>query len=78
MLRGRNYIHNYKHIILNKHVSLKLSLTFFDSAVSPMATFSLAVLPLGKNANTQPYTQRAMAKYHAKNARLITVDSNLR
>ena len=32
--------HKYKSIILNKHVSLKLSLKLFDSVVSPTATFS--------------------------------------
>eukprot|EP00435_Cladocopium_sp_Y103_P027156 s884_g6.t1 len=38
----------YKQIILNKHVSLKLRLNFFDHVVSPTAMFGIATLPLTK------------------------------
>ena len=40
--------HKYKHVIVNKHVSLKLRLKLLDSVGSQTAIFGLAVLPLTK------------------------------
>ena len=30
-----NKFHKFKHILLNKHISLRLRLKFFDSVISP-------------------------------------------
>ena len=43
-----NKFHKYKHILLNKHVSLVLRLKLFDAVVSPAMLFGLATLPLTK------------------------------
>ena len=43
-----NKFHKYKHILLNKHVSLVLRLKLFDAVVSPAMLFGLATLPLAK------------------------------
>ena len=41
-------IHKYKHILLNKHVSLFCGLKLFDAVVFPAMLFGLATLPLTK------------------------------
>ena len=38
----------YKHVLLNKHISLVLRLKLFDAVVSPAMLFGLATLPLTK------------------------------
>ena len=43
-----NNFHKYKHILLNKHVSLVLRLKLFDALVSPAMFFGLATLPSTK------------------------------
>ena len=43
-----NKFHKYKHMLLNKHVSLVLRLKLFDAVVSPAMLFGLATLPLTK------------------------------
>lgn len=44
-----NTFHTYKHILLNKFVSLLLRLELFDAIVSPAMLFGLATLPLTKS-----------------------------
>ena len=44
-----NKFRKYKHILLNKHVSLVLRLKLFDAVVSPAMRFGLATLPLTKS-----------------------------
>ena len=43
-----NKFHKYKHILLNKHISLVLRLKIFDAVVSPAMLVGLATLPLTK------------------------------
>ena len=43
-----NKFQKYKHVLLNKHISLVLRLKFFDAVVSPAMLFGLATLPLTK------------------------------
>ena len=43
-----NKFHKYKHVLLNKHISLVLRLKLFDTVVSPAMLFGLATLPLTK------------------------------
>lgn len=38
--------HKHKHVLTNRHVSLKLRLRFFDTVISPAILFGLASLPL--------------------------------
>ena len=40
--------YQHKLILLNKHVSLRLQLKFFEAIVFPIATFGLASLPLAQ------------------------------
>ena len=47
-LRPAFVISQYKHILLNKHVSLVLRLKLFEAMVSPAMPFGLATLPLTK------------------------------
>ena len=43
-----NKFRKYRHMLLNKHVSLVLRLKLFDAVVSPAMLFGLATLPLTK------------------------------
>ena len=43
-----NKFRKYKHVLLNKHISLVLRLKLFDAVVSPAMLFGLATLPLTK------------------------------
>ena len=43
-----NKFPKYKHVLLNKHISLVLRLKLFDAVVSPAMLFGLATLPLTK------------------------------
>ena len=44
-----NKFHKFKHILLNKHISLRLRLKFFDSVISPTILFGLATTALPKS-----------------------------
>jgi hypothetical protein len=38
--------HRNRHVLTNRHVSLKLRLKYFDAMISPVVSFGLASLPL--------------------------------
>ena len=54
--------HKHKHVLTNRHVSVKLRLKYFDAIISPTVLFGLASLPLTTFHKRIDVVQRRMIR----------------